>query len=57
MDRYPVTGYLQDMLYAKMYGFLEEKKAYSSVNGRKMMARVCESAYLKVQESGKSGSR
>lgn len=49
MDGYFVQSNLQDMLYEKFYLYLENSDAWKSVEGRKLLAKVCESAYLKVQ--------
>ena len=51
MDRYPIENTLQRMIYENLYRHLNENNAWNSVQGRKLLAEVCESAYLKVQES------
>ena len=51
MNKYPVQQSLQSLLYEKIYCYLEDSGAWNYVKGRKLLARVCESAYLKVQES------
>ena len=50
MNKYPVQQSLQSLLYEKIYCYLEDSGALNYVKGRKLLARVCESAYLKVQE-------
>lgn len=50
MDRYPIKNTLQRMIYENLYKYLIRNNAWSSVQGRRLLAEVCESAYLKVQE-------
>lgn len=51
MDKYPVQKKLEYVLYEKIYIYLEKNDAWNNVNGRKLLAKLSESAYLKVRES------